>query len=180
MTFLFDFGSNTFSIQVLPRTVSCSSLSLWSSYQNVIVFVYVRNLGIVHAAQYRMNYGQKLIKDEEAYASLGLLNSNHLKRPLYLTLNNSQPLISLYSYRNSLGTTWRTTPFSFGGTSTFFVQAPELITAPILAGAPNRRSSSDIVIHGGPFTKLFMNIWRSDMKKSRGSRITFSCSCSRI
>ena len=48
----------------------------------MIVFVYVTNLGIVHATQYRMNYGQRLIKDEEAYASLRLLNSHYnLKRP---------------------------------------------------------------------------------------------------
>ena len=45
-----------------------SSLPQCSS-QYLIVFGYVTNLGIVHAAQYRINCGHSLLKDKEAYAT---------------------------------------------------------------------------------------------------------------
>ena len=144
-----------------------SSLPKCSS-QYLIVFGYVTNLGIVHAAQYRINCGHSLLKDKEAYAThlgsnpilegskilisdmpeyvltlcVDLLDSYDIqrknlslklfkeaaKRPLYL--------LSLYSYRRSLGVSCLITPFSFEETSTLLVQAPELITASILAGTP--------------------------------------------
>ena len=89
------------------------------------------------------NFGYALCMDtrislmiSSARISLKLFKEATISYPQNNKSPTSQPLLSFYSYRRSLGTSCPTTPFSFEGTSTILVQAPELITASILAGTP--------------------------------------------
>ena len=83
-----------------------------------------------------MYYARISLMTSSARISLKLLKEATISHPQNNKSPTSQPLLSFYSYRRSLGTSCPTTPFSFEGTSILFVQAPELITASILAGTP--------------------------------------------